>query len=106
MERNDISDCEFPEGDDIKHDFLFKIIVLGNSNVGKSCISLRLTRGVFEDKYLATIGFEYYNFNVRIQGKNIKLQIWDTCGQEQYKSVIKNYFKGAAAAFIVYAINE
>lgn len=87
-------------------DATYKVIVLGNSNVGKSCISLRLSKGVFEDKYLVTIGFEYYNYDVKIEDKNIRLQIWDTCGQEQYKAVVKNYFKGAGAAFIVYAINE
>ena len=61
---------------------------------------------MFENNYLATVGFEFFTFNVRIKDTVIKLQIWDTCGQEIYRSLVTNFYKNSSLAIIVYAIDE
>ena len=90
----------------LQFDLSFKIIVIGDSGVGKSCLTNRATINLFEDTYTATVGFEFLSFNVKIDGKIIKLQIWDTCGQELYRSLITNFYRNASLAIIVYAINS
>ena len=87
-------------------DLNFKIIVIGNVGVGKSCLSLKATKGIFTEEYTSTVGFEFYCFNVRIDGKVVKLQIWDTCGQEAYRSLIKNFYRNASLAIIVYSVED
>ena len=89
-----------------RYDLSFKIIVIGNSGVGKSCLSIKATKNIFENNYLATVGFEFFNFNVKINNKIIKLQIWDTCGQEIYRSLITNFYRNSSLAIIVYEINK
>ncbi len=89
-----------------RYDLSFKIIVIGNSGVGKSCLSIKATKNIFENNYLATVGFEFFNFNVKINDKIIKLQIWDTCGQEIYRSLITNFYRNSSLAIIVYEINK
>jgi Ras-related protein Rab-1A len=87
-------------------DLNFKIIVIGNVGVGKSCLSLKATKGIFVEEYTSTVGFEFYCFNVKIDGKVVKLQIWDTCGQEAYRSLIKNFYRNASLAIIVYSVED
>ena len=89
-----------------KHDLSFKVIVIGDSGVGKSCITTKASKNIFEEIYTATIGFEFLTFNVKINNKIIKLQIWDTCGQELYRSLITNFYRNASFAVLVYAINS
>ena len=67
---------------------------------------MRATKHRFETNYLSTVGFETFTFNMKIDGKVVKLQIWDTCGQERYRSLITNYYKNSSLAIIVYAIDE
>ena len=88
------------------YDLSFKVIIIGNSGVGKSCLALRATKNVYKEQYLATIGFEYFTFMVKINGKIIKMQVWDTCGQEIYKSLVANFYKSASLAIIVYSISD
>ena len=95
-----------PKIDNIKADLNFKLIVVGNPSVGKSCLSLKGTTGKFEDNYVATVGFDFYSFFAKVEGKIIRLQIWDTCGQEGYRSLVQNFFRGTALAILVYAIND
>lgn len=95
-----------PKIDNIKADLNFKLIVVGNPSVGKSCLSLKGTTGKFEDNYVATVGFDFYSFFAKVEGKLIRLQIWDTCGQEGYRSLVQNFFRGTALAILVYAIND
>ena len=90
----------------INFDYSFKIILIGDSNVGKSCLSLRGIKDVFESFYSQTIGFEFIQFNIKVDGKIIKLQIWDTCGQEEYRSLISSFYKTASLAIIVYSIDN
>ena len=88
------------------YDLSFKVIVIGNSGVGKSCLSMKATKHKFENNYLTTIGFEFFTFNMKIEGKVVKLQIWDTCGQEIYRSLITSFYKNSSLAIIVYSIEE
>ncbi len=92
--------------DFLQYDLSFKIIVIGDSGVGKSCLTNRATTNLFEDTYSATVGFEFLSFNVKIEEKVVKLQIWDTCGQELYRSLITNFYRNSSLAIIVYAINS
>ena len=92
---------EFPN-----YDLSFKIIVIGNAGVGKSCLSMQATKKKFENNYLATVGFEFFVFNMKYKNKVLKLQIWDTCGQEIYRSLITSFYKNSSLAIIVYAIDE
>ena len=69
-------------------------------------MSIQATKQSFEKNYIATVGLEFFTFNIRIKDKVIKLQIWDTCGQEIYRSLVTNFYRNSSLAVIVYAINE
>ena len=87
-------------------DYNYKIIIIGDSDVGKTCLTYRVTTGEFREKIAATIGFEYFPFIVKYNNKILKLEIWDTCGQEAYRSLIKTFFNNSSLAIIVYAIDN
>ena len=87
-------------------DLSFKLIVIGDSGVGKSCLTNNAVKNTFEEAYNATVGFEFFTFNVKMCEKVIKLQIWDTCGQELYRSLITNFYRNSSLAIMVYAIND
>ena len=106
QEENTEKDYEILREDYPNYDLSFKVIVIGNSGVGKSCLSMQATKKKFENNYLATVGFEFFAFNMKIDGKVVKLQIWDTCGQEIYRSLITSFYKNSSLAIIVYAIDE
>ena len=108
MEENQTEQPEYEilPDDYPKYDLSFKIIIIGNSGVGKSCLSVKATKNVFENNYLATVGFEFFNFNIKLGERVVRLQIWDTCGQEIYRSLITNFYRNSSLAFIVFAINE
>ena len=89
-----------------EYDLSFKIIVVGDSGVGKSCLTMKGTKDHFEEYYSPTVGFEFFTFNIIIKDKNIKLQIWDTCGQEAYRSLITSFYRNSSLAIIAYAINN
>lgn len=89
-----------------QYDLTFKLIVIGDSFVGKSCLTNRATRSIYEDSYSATVGFEFVTSNMRIQEKVCKMQIWDTCGQEVYRSLITNFYRNASLAILVYSIDK
>ena len=84
----------------------FKIIIVGDAGVGKTCLTRRATADEFSEDYSSTIGFEYFDFNEKINDKNINLKIWDTCGQEEYSSLIVNFYREASLAMLVYSINS
>ena len=87
-------------------DLSFKLIVIGDSGVGKSCLTNNAVKNTFEEAYNATVGFEFFTFNVKMCEKVIKLQIWDTCGQELYRSLITNFYRNSSLAIMVYSIND
>ena len=86
------------------YDLSFKIIVIGNSGVGKSSLSIQAARHTFAENYFATVGVEFFTMNIKLDNKVIKLQIWDTCGQEIYRSLISNFYRNSSLAIIVYSI--
>ena len=87
-------------------DLSFKLVVIGDSGVGKSCLTKKATTNVFENFYSPTIGFEYYTFKIRIKDTDIRLQIWDTCGQETYRSLISSFYRNSSLAILVYSIDN
>ena len=102
---NDLK-CQVLSDDFPSFDLSFKIIIVGDSGVGKSCLSIKASRNYFEDFYSPTVGFEFLTFNVKVEDQNIKLQIWDTCGQEVYRSLISSFYRSASLAIIVYSIDN
>ena len=88
------------------YDFLFKLILIGDSSVGKSNILLKYLKGEFDPNSKATVGVEFGTKNIEIKNKKVKIQIWDTAGQERYRSITSAYYKGAKGAFIVYDITR
>ena len=99
-------DVKLLPDDFTEYDLSFKLLVIGDSGVGKSCLTLKATKNTFIDSHSPTVGVEFTTFNVRINDKNIKLQIWDTCGQEVYRALISSFYKNASLAIMVYAIND
>ena len=87
-------------------DFNYKIILIGDSSVGKSCLTIRETKNSYLNNYTPTVGFEFFNLNLKIKEKNIRLQIWDTCGQEKFRSLISNFYRNSSLAIIVYSITD
>ena len=98
--------CQILTDDLPTFDLSFKIIIIGDQGVGKSCLSIKASRNYFEDFYSPTVGFEFVSFHVKVGEKNIKLQIWDTCGQEVYRSLIASFYRSASLAIIVYSIDS
>ena len=90
-----------------KEDFIsFKIIIVGNSGVGKSSLLKKAVIDKFKEDYHPTIGFELQLIYYKINGKKIKLQIWDTCGQEMYRSLIQGFYRNTALTLLIYAVND
>ena len=84
----------------------FKIIIVGNSGVGKSCFLKRAAQQKYTDNYQATIGFEFILMYYDVNGIKMKLQIWDTCGQEMYRSLIQGFYRNTALTVLIYAVND
>lgn len=84
----------------------YKIILVGDSGVGKSSILKRAVQRKFTDNYQATIGFEFLLLYYEINGIKIKLQIWDTCGQEMYRSLIQGFYRNTSLVLLLYAVND
>lgn len=105
---DDIDDipCEFIPDEMVKYDLSFKIIIIGDSGVGKSSLTLRATKNQFQEYYNATVGFEFFSLNLKMEESIIKLQMWDTCGQEIYRSLISSFYKNSSLAMIMYSIDN
>eukprot|EP00826_Nyctotherus_ovalis_P057254 TRINITY_DN781_c0_g2_i6.p1 TRINITY_DN781_c0_g2~~TRINITY_DN781_c0_g2_i6.p1 ORF type:complete len:251 (+),score=32.48 TRINITY_DN781_c0_g2_i6:81-833(+) len=102
----DIKDCELLSESQKKCDLSFKVVLIGSASVGKSCILLRATNNQFNESYNVTMGTDMHSLQMRIQGKILELQIWDTAGMEQFRSMVKVFFRGAKAVFLVYDITR
>jgi small GTP-binding protein len=93
--------------EEIKNLGTYKIVLLGNANVGKSCIVYRFAKGEFLSESQPTIGANFVTRKVQLDSQSyLKFDIWDTAGQERYKSLTPMYYKGAAAALIVYDVSN
>ena len=89
-----------------QYDLSFKLIFIGDPSIGKSCLTQQAIKNNFEEYYQATVGFEFLTFNMKVNDKVVKLQIWDTCGQEIYKSLISNFYRNSSLACLLYAIDN
>ena len=85
---------------------LLKILVIGESAVGKSALLLRYTENTFTTSFMTTIGVDFKNKIIEIDGRKVKLQIWDTAGQEKFKSITKAYYRGAHGILVVFDISN
>ena len=88
------------------YDYLFKIIFIGDSNVGKTAIANRLAQDRFDCHYQATIGVDFYSITLDIDDNRIKTHIWDTAGQECFSSIITTYYRGVAGAVLVFDVGR
>ena len=92
--------------DSFDYEYLFKILLIGNSNVGKSSLFLRYVDEIWKDNFVPTIGVDFKIKSIKIDNKTIKLQIWDTAGQERFRSLLSSYFKGANGILLLYDITN
>lgn len=95
-----------PVFDGRRSDLKFKLIVVGNVGVGKTSILERITINKFKEDYISTMQPELSELNMEVENKIVKLKIWDSAGQEKFRSLTRNYFRSSSLAIIVYAINE
>ncbi|KAK3038351.1 hypothetical protein RJ639_031447, partial [Escallonia herrerae] len=96
----------FMDSDEEGEEYLFKIVIIGDSAVGKSNLLSRYARNEFNLHSKATIGVEFQTRSIEIDGKEVKAQIWDTAGQERFRAVTSAYYRGAVGALIVYDITR
>ena len=87
-------------------DYLLKYIIIGNSGVGKSNITIRFLQDKFSDNYIPTIGVEYGAKSLDIDNMTYRIQIWDTAGQENYRSITRSYYNNCSCALVVYDITN
>lgn len=88
------------------YDYLFKLVLIGDSGVGKSCLLLRFADDAFTESYISTIGVDFRFRTVTINKKTVKLQIWDTAGQERFRTITSAYYRGADGIILVYDVTS
>ncbi|EJF56281.1 GTP-binding protein ypt1 [Dichomitus squalens] len=88
------------------YDYLFKLLLIGDSGVGKSCLLLRFAEDAFTDSYLSTIGVDFKIRTIELEGRTVKLQIWDTAGQERFRTIAAAYYRGAHGIIMVYDVTD
>ena len=90
----------------MKEDYKFKIVIVGDSGVGKTNLAKRFIQNTFSSNTLATVGVEFFSNTYYVNDKLIKIEMWDTAGQERYKSITSAYYKGAMGALLVYDVTN
>jgi Ras-related protein Rab-1A len=91
---------------DDEYDFIFKVLLLGNSDVGKSSLLLRFVDSVWNDAFVPTIGVDFKVKTLEINNKKVKMQIWDTAGEERFRTVVSTYFRGAHGILLLYDVTN
>jgi Ras-related protein Rab-1A len=89
-----------------EYDYLYKLLVIGDSGVGKSSILLRYCDNQFSENYLSTIGVDFKIITINHLGKKIKLQIWDTAGQERFRTITSSYYRGVQGIIVVFSVSD
>ena len=87
-------------------ELLFRVVIVGDSGVGKSCFLLRFTENRFKQQHSITIGVEFGAKSLNIDGHLVKLQIWDTAGQESFKSITRSFYRKADGVFLMYDVTN
>jgi len=90
----------------MEYDYLFKILLIGDSGVGKSALLLRFADDEYSESYISTIGVDFKIRTINIDDKSVKLQIWDTAGQEKFRTITSSYYRGAHGIIIAYDITD
>ena len=88
------------------YDYLFKLLLIGESGVGKTCVLFRFSDDAFNSSFISTIGIDFKIRTIELEDKKIKLQIWDTAGQERFRTITTAYYRGAMGIMIVYDITN
>jgi len=88
------------------YDFLFKILLIGDSGVGKSALLLRFADDTYHESYISTIGVDFKIRTIKLDGKSVKLQIWDTAGQEKFRTITSSYYRGAHGIIVAYDVTD
>ncbi|XP_072508678.1 ras-related protein Rab-19 [Notamacropus eugenii] len=96
----------FMRAPDETFDYLFKIILIGDSNVGKTCVVQHFKSGLYTDTQQNTIGVDFTVRSLDIDGKKVKMQVWDTAGQERFRTITQSYYRSANAAIIAYDLTR
>jgi Ras-related protein Rab-8A len=88
------------------YDYLIKLLLIGDSGVGKSCLLLRFSDDAFTPSFITTIGIDFKIRTIELDGKRIKLQIWDTAGQERFRTITTAYYRGAMGILLTYDVTD
>ena len=87
-------------------DLLFKVLLIGDSGTGKSCLLIRFADDQFSDNYISTIGVDFKIKTITVEGKTVKMQVWDTAGQERFRTITASYYRGSNGIILVYDVTN